>query len=304
MELRNLSTFLTIARTLSFTRAAEELNYAQSSVTAQIQALERELGSPLFERLGKRIVLTESGRRLVGYAEKMVNLEREALTSVPDEGEPAGSLSIGACEWLCADLLPRTLRSVRALYPRVQLSVRPEACSTLRTAVSAGLLDLAFLADARVRAPEIVTEVLERESLILIAPPDHRLAPRRRVRPEDLAGETFVVPRLACTYLEPLFSAMASAGAAPGPLVEFGSVEAIKRCVEAGVGLAITTRTAVRVELENGDLVELACSIPEFHQHIQLIRHRDKWLSPALSAFIEIAKQEIAHGSRAARQTA
>ncbi len=294
MELRNLSTFLTVAKTLSFTRAAEELNYAQSSLSAQIQALERELGSPLFERLGKRITLTESGRRLVGYAERLVNLEREALNSVPDAGEPAGVLAIGACEWLCADLLPRTLQSMREHHPNVRLTIQPDACTRLLTAVTSGALDVAFLADERVRLPEITVEVLQSESLIVIAPPDHRLAQRRRVRPEELAGESFVVPRLACTYLDALLAAMAAAGAAPGPLVEFGSVEAIKRCVEAGVGLAVSTRTAVRVELEEGRLAELACKVAEFRQHVQVIRHRDKWLSPALSAFIEIAKREIA----------
>ena len=91
MELRNLSSFLSVAKTLSFTRAAQELNYSQSTVTAQIQTLERELGSPLFERLGKRVSLTESGRRLVRYAEKMIGLEREALAVVPGGAEPAES---------------------------------------------------------------------------------------------------------------------------------------------------------------------------------------------------------------------
>lgn len=294
MELRNLSTFLTVAKTLSFTRAAEELNYAQSSVTAQIQVLERELGSPLFERLGKRVVLTESGRRLQCYAEKMVSLEREALSVVPEGAEPMGTLTVGACEWLCADLLPRVLRNFRSRFPKVQLSIRPDACANLRAAVSTGTLDLAFLADARVRAPEIVAEALLRESLIVIAAADHRLAGRRRVRPEELAGETFVVPRARCTYLEPLFSAMAAVGVSPGPQIVFGGVEAIKRCVEAGVGLAVSTRTAVRVEVEQGSLAELRCTIPEFNQHVQLIRHRDKWLSPALVALIEVAKHEIA----------
>ncbi|TAM61056.1 LysR family transcriptional regulator [bacterium] len=300
MELRNLSTFLTVAKTLSFTRAAEELNYAQSSLSAQVQALERELGSPLFERLGKRIALTESGRRLVRYAERLVNLEREALNSVPEGGEPAGLLTVGACEWLCADLLPRTLQSMRERYPEVRLTIRPDACSRLLAAVSGGTLDVAFLADERVRQADISTEVLQSESLIVIAPHDHRLAPRKRVRPEELAGETFVVPRLACTYLEPLFTAMAACGASPGPLVEFGSVEAIKRCVEAGVGLAVTARTSVRVELEEGRVAALACAVPAFRQHIQLIRHRDKWLSPALSAFMEIAKREMEEAPRRA----
>ena len=101
MELKPLQTFKILADELNFTRTAERLNYAQSSVTAQIQGLEQELGVPLFERLGRRIRLTEAGTRLLRYADEILRLTDEALLAVPGQGEPSGTLTIGAVESLC-----------------------------------------------------------------------------------------------------------------------------------------------------------------------------------------------------------
>ncbi len=295
MELRNLTSFLTVAKTLSFTRAAQALNYSQSTVTAQIQALERELGAPLFERLGKRVGLTESGRRLVRYAEKLVTLEREALAAVPESGEPAGMITIGACEELCSGLLPRTMLRLRSRFPKVQFTIKPGSCIDLKLAVADGTMDVALLADAKVREPELVVEASDAESLAIVAPPGHRLAAKRRVRAVDLAGEPWLVMRVTCeTSLDKLFKIIAEAGAAPGPVIEFGGFEAVKRCVAAGLGLTAVMRSAIDHELEQGSLVELAFSMAAFRRHIQLVRHRDRWLSPALTAFLEVAKDEIA----------
>ena len=112
MEHRQLRTFRAVARELSFTRAAEELGYVQSSVTAQVKALEAELGVPLFDRLGRRVVLTDAGRALQGYAGMILDLHEEARAAVAGEhdGAPTGSLTVSAPETLCTYRLPRLLR--------------------------------------------------------------------------------------------------------------------------------------------------------------------------------------------------
>lgn len=293
MEFRNLSSFLTVAKTLSFTRAAQELNYSQSTVTAQIQTLERELGGPLFERLGKRVALTESGRRLVRYAERLVSLERETMAAVPADGKPAGMLTLGICEWLCGGILPQAIRQMRRRYPEVRLTIRAGSCPDLRRRLSEGVLDLALLADAKVRAPEQVVEAAQPESMVVIAPPSHRLAGKRRVRPEELSGEPFLTMHAGCSADDQLFKAIVAGGGVPGVEIEFAGFEAIKRCVEEGVGLTVGMHSAVRTELERGTLVELPLHLPAFRIHVQLVRHRDKWVSPALAAFMEVVRGEI-----------
>src|SRR5437667_9141173 len=120
MELRQLTTFRMVATTLSFSRAAQILNYVQSSVTTQIQVLEEELGVRLFDRLGKRVALTDAGKRFLPYAEKILSLSEEARQAVADEEVPTGSLTISASETLCTYRLPALLRQFHDRFPQVK----------------------------------------------------------------------------------------------------------------------------------------------------------------------------------------
>src|SRR5262249_14299225 len=138
MELRQLITFQAVASTLSFTRAAVLLNYAQSSVTAQIQALEEELGVPLFDRLGKRVVLTDAGQRLVRYADRMLNLADETRGVVSGGEVRGGTLTLSAIETLCTYRLPGILRQFRDQFPHVQLKFRPLSTIGLIRSVNEG----------------------------------------------------------------------------------------------------------------------------------------------------------------------
>src|SRR5690349_21719254 len=142
MELRQLITFRVLARTLNFTRTASELGYVQSSVTAQIQALEAELGVPLFDRLGKRVSLTDGGRQLLEYAERILALADEARAAVSADATPRGTLSIGAPETLCTYRLPAILHAFRDRYPQVQILFRANPVATLRQCVSTGVIDV------------------------------------------------------------------------------------------------------------------------------------------------------------------
>ena len=126
MELRQLQTFREVARTLSFTRTANTLNYAQSSVSAQIQALEEELNVTLFDRLGRRIVLTDAGQRLIPYVDKILALADEAQKVVTGDTEPTGVLTIGAPETICAYRLPTVVEAYRRCYPNVDIIFRPD----------------------------------------------------------------------------------------------------------------------------------------------------------------------------------
>ena len=125
MESQRLRTFREVAVTLNFTRAASNLSYAQSSVTAQIKALEDELGVPLFDRLGKRVVLTDSGKRFLGYAERMLNLEEEARAAVAAGEEPVGTVTVSAAETHCTYRLPAVLRRLKERFPRVRVVLDP-----------------------------------------------------------------------------------------------------------------------------------------------------------------------------------
>ena len=121
LDLLKLKTFQVVAATNSFTRAAAELGYSQSSVTTHIQALERELGVPLFDRVARNVILTEVGRRTLDYANRIIALADEAKAAVHWHGEMSGPLSVGAPEALMTYRLPEVLRQFQTLYPHVQL---------------------------------------------------------------------------------------------------------------------------------------------------------------------------------------
>src|SRR5512138_3832701 len=121
MDFRQLKAFLTVGSLLNFTKAAEQLGYAQSSITAQIQQLENELGVKLFERIGKTVKLTYAGTAMIPYATQILQLERNLKADLTDSGVPAGTLTIGAAESLSIYRLPVLLKEYRGLYPQVAL---------------------------------------------------------------------------------------------------------------------------------------------------------------------------------------
>src|SRR5215467_6046520 len=153
MDLRQLTTFRTLARTLSFTRTAAELNYVQSNVSAQMQALESELGVRLFDRLGRRVAMTDAGGRLLDYANRVLTLVEEAHTVVAAADEVAGTIIISAPESLCTYRLPPVLSELHARHPHLQIVFRPGPVAGLRRRVMAGEVDVAFLLDEPIASP-------------------------------------------------------------------------------------------------------------------------------------------------------
>jgi DNA-binding transcriptional LysR family regulator len=234
MELRHLRTFRVVARTLNFTHAAAELHYAQSSVTEQIQALEAELGSKLFER-GRKLRLTAAGERLVGYADQVLSLVEEAKAAVDEErGEPDGELIVGALETLCAHRMPGLFSAYRAKWPRVRLSLKEGGRGELYQAVRASEMDVCFTFGDAPADPAFASATLGEEPLVVIVPETHPLAGRGEVRPGDLRGVGFLATPQGCGFREML-------DRIDGPVVdtEVGSLAALARCVAAGMGCGI-----------------------------------------------------------------
>lgn len=296
MELRQLRTFRAVGRSLSFTRAAAELGYVQSSITAQVQALERELGVPLFDRLGRRVVLTDAGRRLLEYASRLVELEEEARARVSGSDEPSGSLTISASETHCTYRLPVVLSRYRARYPMVRPILRPNTGGALdadlRRALAEGTVDIAFVLEEPIGPVEhLVVEPLAPEPALVVAPPNHPLADKPEVEAADLQGESILLTEEGCAYRKLFQQALATAAVSGATILEFSSVEAIKQCAIAGTGVAVLSAISVADELAEGKLVELAWRGPSFGVVTQMVRHRGKWLSPTLSSFLELSRE-------------
>lgn len=291
MDLRQLHTFRLLAQTLSFSQTAVSLNYAQSTVSSQIQLLEKELGVTLFDRLGKQVTLTDAGYRLLDYAERLLDLAGEAKEVVSDEETPGGTLTITAPETLCTYRIPAVLRQFRQRYPAVQLIFRPRPEMNLIRPLREGYMDFAFFIDQPYQAAELCVEPLVQETIMLVAPPDHPLLQETAVSAADLQHEPMLLTEPTCGYRGLFETTMSSAGVRLSTAMEFHSVEAIKQCAMAGLGVAFLPQIVITKELEDGRLRPLNWAGEPFHMLTQISWHKDKWLSPAMRAFREVIRE-------------
>ncbi|MFC7440903.1 LysR family transcriptional regulator [Laceyella putida] len=290
MEMRQLKTFVAVAERGGFTRAAAELGYAQSSVTAQIQALEEELDTPLFDRLGKKIALTEAGKRLLTYAVELLRLHDEAIHHVRSHSEPCGTLTIGSPESIAAFRLTEVILEYKRRYPDVHLVIKPGLCSEMSQFVRLGEIDVAFtMLKEPLVEQDIHLETLVREKMALVAASDHPLAQLDRVEPRDLIGQTFLHTETGCSY-RGLFEHYLLKQGIVARGEEFWSIEAIKNGVYAELGIALLPMIAVEKELLEGKLVRLNWDDEECRVWTQMIYHKNKWLSPALKAWIDLVQ--------------
>ncbi|KQX11634.1 LysR family transcriptional regulator [Streptomyces sp. Root431] len=294
MELRLLVAFEKVADVLSFTRAAADLGYAQSSVTGQIRSLETSLGVELFERLGSRIRLTEAGERLLPYARRMTELAEEARTAVATAAEPTGTIAVGTMESLTSYRLPPLLEYFHHRYPKVRLTLRPTLGDATRQALRQGTYDVGFLMEPGTEHEGLESEVLAPEPLVLVAGPGHPLAGRTGLTSADLAAAHLVGTEPGCPYRD-LFEEELREWAPP--FMEFGTIEATKRGVTSGLGVALLPRVTVAEELASGTLVALDWEAP-FTLFTQLAWRRGKKLPPHVRLFVEQARRLVSEQSR------
>ncbi|WP_326690814.1 MULTISPECIES: LysR family transcriptional regulator [unclassified Streptomyces] len=296
MELKQLETFLVVARHLHFTRAARELGYVQSSVTAHVKALENELGVALFERLGRRVVLTGPGRELCTHARTLLGRAEQAAEAVRGAGEdPArirGTLRLAAPESLCAHHLPPVLGAVRERFPLLRLAFQPAARGPLLDALAEGTIDAGFLQEEAVSAPGVHAERMRREPLRLVAHPRHPLAARRRVATGELARETVLLLEPGCAQRLVMDRELSRAGLRP-PTVEFFSVEALRRCAAAGLGVGLAPAASVDEEIARGELAALAWEC-EPVLDVFFVRHEGRQPAPAVRELAALARQHWA----------
>ncbi|MEU9453938.1 LysR family transcriptional regulator [Streptomyces sp. NPDC048277] len=286
MDIRQLTTFHKVATLLSFTRAATELKYAQSSVTAQIKGLEASLGVELFERLTGKIQLTPAGRRLLPYAEQMLSLAGEARGVALGEGEPSGVLTIGTMESVTSYRMPPVLELFLHRYPLVHLVLRPSLCAETLHSLRQGTFDMGFLMEAETRHSGVESEVLGREPLVLVASPGHPLAGDEKVTLEQLREVQVLAPEAGCAYRE-LFEAELNDGTGePVPFLEFGNIESIKRGLTVGLGVSLLPRMTVADDIAAGALTELAWD-PPFEVYTQLAWRRGRRISREMRLFID-----------------
>jgi DNA-binding transcriptional LysR family regulator len=293
MELRQLKTFITIVDKGSYVQAAEFLGYTQPTLTAHIQALESELGTNLFDRLGQRIRLTREGEHFLVYAERILTLVAEATASVTSERQANSRIIIGVSETFSVIHLPLLLKAFRQQHPAVSIELRFGDLAKFYNDLRNNSIDLAFLLADASQLPSITTEILRPEPMSLIASPEHPLSRARTIALADLTAETFIVTQEGCAYRNFIETLLEKNSIAPKAYMKVKNIEAIKQFVVSGLGLALLPTIYLERELASGLLVELPWQLPDPGLFTQLAYHKDKWFPPIAVSFIELARQAL-----------
>jgi LysR family transcriptional regulator, cell division regulator len=283
MDLTDLATFETVARVGAIGRAAKLLNTVQSNVTARVRLLERELGTPLFNRHSRGVTLTSAGRQLLPFAVEAGRLVAEARRAVEDGPEPKGSLRIGSLETTAALRLPPILTRYCSAYPKVDLSVYTGTSASLVADVLEHRLDAAFVAGP-VNHPDLVEDRIVTEELVLATPP--ALTDPAKID----AATKGIVFRIGCTYRRCLERLMEERGIRGMRLLEFGTLDGILGCVGAGLGISLLPKAVVEPLAQAGRVRMHALPPDQAKVDTVLVRRADAYVASAMVRFINCAK--------------
>jgi len=255
--------------------------------------MERELGVPLFERLGQHVRLTVHGSLLLPYAERMLHLLEEANSVTKGGDDPTGTLVIGSPESVLTYRLPPVLKRFRAQYPQVDLVFRGVSSAELITHLERGDLDLGLVIDDGIKDARLHVENLCPEPMALVSQMNHPLLSRARIGPKDLAGQTFLLTDPGCAYRTKLEHALAKANVEPEAIMEFSSVETIKQCAALGMGIACLPGIVVEQEIAAKKLAVFPWNGSSLTMKTIVAWHKDKWISPAMNAFLSLLREQL-----------
>ena len=293
MDLSQLEVFLTVAREGGFSRAADKLYRTQSAVSQAIRKLEAEIGEPLFDRSSRDGLLTDAGRVLQEYAERLLNLRenaREALVEIRELQR--GKLVIGANE-LTALYLLRVLAEFGRLHPAIRVMVQRSLGSQIPDDVRRDRCEFGVLTYDP-QDPDIASLVVYSDELILVVPPQHPLAHDERVSIRQLGAESFVAHIVSSPYRERVIQAFKKYKTPLHMGVELPTLQAIKRFVAMGNGVAFLPEISVEDEIARGELVRIPVEELKVHRKLRLIYRNSATLSHAGRAFLKIV-ESVAH---------
>lgn len=289
---RRLQVFFTVARLLSFTKAAETLHMTQPAVTFQVRQLEEYFNTRLFDRTHNRISLTEAGGRVYEYADKIFELYTDMENSVREmTGEIAGSLTIGASTTIAEYMLPSLLGDFKSQYPDINIHLKVSNTDGIVSMVENNTIDLGVV-EAPVGNKNLVVETCSSDQLVAIVPPNHPEAHRDKLTHEDLIKYPFICREEGSGTREVINEYLGSV-AGPGEVLkismELGSPESVKGAVEADMGISVVSLATVQKELKLGTLVALHLD-PPLERPFSFVHQKQKFRARVMEELLAFAQ--------------
>ena len=292
MELSVIETFLKVAASQNLSRTAQQLGYSQSAVTVQIQKLEKQLNVQLFERIGKRIYLTQQGQAFIPYANEILKSTQAALQFSQEAEKPAGILRIGGVESICTALLPELLLTFYRRCPEVEVVVRSGPTGDLLEQLNSNDLDTVLTLDEKLTRSELTCFASQQEEVIFVTLADNSYD-GSCVPVDKLCSQAFLLTEDQASYRYELQRALSQRDLSIRPILEIGNTETIIKLLKKGMGISFLPRFTVQKFIDSGVLMELHTELPTVYMHHQLLCHTGKWITPQLKIFIELVQQRL-----------
>jgi DNA-binding transcriptional LysR family regulator len=292
MSDRRLQVFHTVARLLSFTKAAESLHMTQPAVTFQVRQLEEQFNTRLFDRTHNRISLTEAGQRVYEFADRIFELYAEMENAVRDmTGEISGMLVIGASTTIAEYMLPSLLGDFKKQYPDINVHLKVSNSDGIVSMVENNDIDLGVV-EAPVMNKNLVVEECRKDRLVAIVPPQHALASLETVAIKDLLENAYIAREEGSGTREVIQEYLTDLGMQASDVhisMELGSPEAIKGAVEAGMGVSIVSEVTIHKELQLGSLVALDLD-PPIQRPFSFVHQKQKFRQRAMDELLSFAR--------------
>ena len=291
MDVRGLEVFLSVAKHLNFTRAGEEVHLSQPSVSVRIRQLERDLGSKLFEQLGKRIALTEAGQLLLPYAIRVMAAMDDALHAIDElKGLERGSLRIGASTTPGMYLIPGTIAQFKQQYPKIDVHLAVRDTRQIEEGVIRNEFDFGFVG-GHLAGDEVDVLPWIIDHLVLVVPSNHLLARKKSVKVADLRKERFILREPGSATRAAVVNHLQKSDLKVETIMEMENPESVKKAVQSGLGIAFISKFAVETELKAKTLVAVRVKGLDINRELKIVYRKDKHLGRAAQTFIEMARK-------------
>lgn len=287
MEIRNLMTFVQVAELNSFTKAAEELGYSQSTVSFQIKQLEKELDCLLFERINHTISLTEKGIELLRYAQQISHLTDEFKENFTDSHEISGNIHIVTPDSVCEMMLTRNYHDFYQHYPKIALKFSTADTDDMFRILDHNEADVIFTLDSHVYQQDYIIAKEERISTHFVTGANSPFANRKNLSIKDIIDEPFILTEKKMGYRRVFDNMLARMSLEIKPVMEIGRTDLITYSMEKGVGISFLPDFVTSRKVAEGTLVYLDIIDFEIDIWKQLIYHKNKWISRHFKAFID-----------------
>lgn len=290
LDARQVRAFCVLARTGSYTQTARELHLTQSGVSHSMKALERDVGCRLFDKLGKKVVLTQAGEQLLHHATKILQEMENARQAIAHLGRwGRGRLRLGASTTACQHILPTVLREFKESFPEHNITIEPGDSPALVSSLLRQRIDLALALEAE-NEPQLEFQPLFNDELHFIVGPLHPWAQVRRVERVDLPRQNYILYNKASITFRLIEDYFRQEEVVLNTVIELGSMEAIKELVKLGLGVSIVSPWIARKEIEEGSVVALPLGRRRLRRRWGILHWRGKRLNLAEETFVGLCE--------------